>query len=236
MARLAGKVSALVPDCRIQGVTLAMPGALEQALAACRVPPVIYPFFMSDGWFTADALPKRLNGSAGRILDPLGLDPGLAGVAAENIRHRAAARHWSPDRVTLILAAHGSGRSRNPARAARMFADALSGTLELKAIRIGFVEEDPSIAQAAQGAGPQSICLPFFAATGGHVLDDIPQDLAKAGFAGETLDPVGVAPQIPALVAQAIARSRLCDAAPGPRPPDHARPDPARDRVVRQIL
>ena len=79
--------------------------------------------------------------------------------------------------------------------------------LHLKEIRIGFVEEAPSISQAARNAGPHSICLPFFAATGGHVQDDIPQGLAKAGFAGETFDPIGVAPQIPALVAQAILRS-----------------------------
>ncbi len=106
--------------------------------------------------------------------------------------------------MSLILAAHGSGRSRNPARVTRAFADRLSRTLRLKDIRIGFVEEPPSISEAALDAGEMSICLPFFAAAGGHVQDDIPDELDKAGFVGETLGAIGLSPQIPALIAKAL--------------------------------
>lgn len=205
IAALARRVAALLSGTHVRGVTLAAPGSLDRALAACGAPPVIYPLFMSDGWFTAQALPGRLNGSAGPVLRPLGLDPALAGLAADIVAGAAAARGWSSEAVTLVLAAHGSGRSPNAARATRLFADRLSGRLPLRSIRIGYVEEPPPIAEAAQGAGEASICLPFFAAGGGHVQDDVPEELAKAGFAGVVLDAIGLAPDVPALIAAAIS-------------------------------
>jgi sirohydrochlorin ferrochelatase len=207
MEQFADQVSDFLPGRPVKGLTLALPGALEQALAECTSPPMIYPLFMSDGWFTAHALPKRLNGVEARILDPLGLDPGLPALACDYIQRTAASRKWSSDQVTLILAAHGSGRSRNPARATNSFASALRSSIALMGIRIGFVEEDPLIEDVARDAGSQSICLPFFAAIGGHVRHDIPRALTKAGFVGEILEPIGVAPQIPALVANAIVQA-----------------------------
>ncbi len=211
IAQLAARVADYLPGRRVRGVTLAARGALEKALADCAAPPVIYPLFMSDGWFTESALPRRLNGSAGRVLAPLGLDPALARLAAETIAARCAARGWTPAEVTLVIAGHGSGRSRNAARAARAFAAQVANRVALRDIRIGFVEEAPSIAEAAQDAGAKAICLPFFAATGGHVLDDVPQELARAGFTGEVLEAIGVSAKIPALVAEALARAELTE-------------------------
>ncbi len=48
--------------------------------------------------------------------------------------------------------------------------------------------------------------LPFFAAEGGHVSDDIPAALAKAAFRGRILPPLGLDARVPGIIAAAIAR------------------------------
>ena len=45
---LAARVAGHLPDARVQGATLAMPGALAAADDAT----LIYPLFMATGWFT----------------------------------------------------------------------------------------------------------------------------------------------------------------------------------------
>ena len=58
------------------------------------------------------------------------------------------------------------------------------------------------------GFGPGAVCLPFFAAQGGHVTQDIPAALAEAGFQGRVLPPLGLDPRVPALIAAAISAGR----------------------------
>jgi sirohydrochlorin ferrochelatase len=204
IAALAARVAEFLPGWGVRGATLAMPGALEAALAEAGAPPVVYPLFMSDGWFTSKELRRRLAGAEAKVVQPLGLDPALAMLAASEVAARAEARGWPLAEVTLVIAAHGSGRSENAARATRSFADRLRERLPLAALRVGFVEQSPTIEEAAARAGPRAICLPFFAARGGHVLEDVPQALSRAGFAGDLAEPIGAHPRIPEMIAESI--------------------------------
>ncbi len=210
-AALAARVAALLPGWRLQGATLAMPGALDDALAATAAPPLIYPLFMADGWFVASELPRRLGERSLSICAPLGLDPALPSLAAAEISARAVARGWPLSEVTMVIAAHGSGRSGNAARATRDFAEAMRSLLPLAGLRVGFVEQAPSIAAAAVGLGSRAICLPFFAARRGHVIDDVPAALAEARFSGELAEPVGTLPGVPGMIAASFraAAARL---------------------------
>jgi len=192
-----------------------MPGSLDTALAKAAHPPLVYPLFMSDGWFTASELSRRIAGRAAAILPPLGLDPALPGLAAGEVARSCAERGWRAEATVLIVAAHGSGRSLNAARAARRFADGIGSALRLGGIRVGFVEEPPGIAEAARDAGPRAICLPFFAAGGGHVAGDVPAALDDAGFRGLRAPPIGSHPAIPALIAQRLGQRAGTDT-PGP--------------------
>jgi sirohydrochlorin ferrochelatase len=74
-------------------------------------------------------------------------------------------------------------------------------------VTAAFIDQNPTLA-AATGFGANAICLPFFAAAGGHVLDDIPRDLAAAGFAGRILPPLGLHPNVPQAIADAISAAR----------------------------
>lgn len=206
LARFAGRVAEALPGWHVGSATLAKPGALDTALGAAGPAPNVYPLFMTEGWFTGDALRKRMDGAPGaRILPPLGVSSGLPALAADLLRAEIASAGWQSREVRLFIAGHGSGRSANSARDTRAFAAALAALLPLAALRVGFVEQRPYLAEAARDLGAQSLCLPFFAAAGGHVVDDIPEALDAAGFEGLRLAPIGTAAAVPDLVAREIA-------------------------------
>ena len=207
MQRLAGAVGAYLPGWQLRGATLAAPGALEQALDGLDAP-LIYPFFMAEGWFTKTVLPQRL-AQAGRPnlrqLQAFGSDPGLAALVAAQVQAACKAQGWQLQDSALLLAAHGSQRARASALGAQGMAAQLAQLLALRGIRCAFVEEAPFLADAAQGMG-QALCLPFFALAASHVLEDIPAAMAKAGFAGPILPPIGAAPSVPSLISAALMR------------------------------
>lgn len=204
--QLAAKVAVACPDWTIRAATLASPDALSHAVSGTEAP-VIFPLFMADGWFIRSALPDRLaraGATGAHILTPFGLLPAVRTLAAKAAEGAALAQGWHPQDCTLILAAHGSGRSPHPAEAANQTASAIAASVPFAAIRTGFIEETPYLADMASGSGARAICLPLFIARWGHVIDDIPAALARAGFSGVLLDPVGTMAEVPALIARAI--------------------------------
>jgi len=207
LAAFSTGVARALPGWHVGSATLASPGALDAALAAAGPAPLIYPLFMTRGWFTGEALLKRLRDRHAQVLAPFGQDPGLAAMAATLVREVIAARGWQAGETRLFVAAHGSGRSPAPARDTGAFCDALAGQIGLAEIRAGFVEEPPYLADQAFDLGATSICLPYFAAKGGHVTDDVPEALELARFEGVLLDPIGCAPGAPGLAAAALRRA-----------------------------
>ncbi|RKF17081.1 cobalamin biosynthesis protein CbiX [Roseovarius spongiae] len=195
-----------LPGWFVQTATLAKRGSLESALSRAGAAPVIYPMFMTDGWFVRSALRDRLRDvKAPVVLPPLGVDPGLPDVALQALAAELDRQGWSAGETTLLVTAHGSGRSRNSARDTQRFVERLGERAPFAELRIGYVEEPPHLGEAAALCPRQSICLPFFAADGGHVQEDIPQALQATGFAGPCMAPVGLLPGIGRLMARAIA-------------------------------
>ena len=206
IAALADRVAANLPGWRVAGVTLAAPGALEAALARLDRP-LLFPFFMADGWFLRRALPDRLQAAGLPDLPrtaPFGLLPAAEDLAAGILARALSARGWAAADTCLICAAHGSGRSRAPAEAARATMTALSARLGFREGRTGFVEEVPFLAEALAGSGAQALCLPLFVARWGHVLTDLPQAAEEAGFRGAVLPPLGTDAAVPALIARTL--------------------------------
>ncbi|MFT4012496.1 MAG: cobalamin biosynthesis protein CbiX [Paracoccus sp. (in: a-proteobacteria)] len=198
---LATQVAARLPQARIRGATLAMPGALDIADDGT----LIYPMFMAAGWFTRTELPRRLaqaGAPQARILPPFGSDPGLPALCLALLAQAAQAQGWSLNETHLLIAAHGSGRSHAPAEATRAMARTLAP--HLAAITCGFIEEPPFLRDAARALPARALCLPLFATGAEHVTDDLPQALAQAGFQGISLPPVGLAAEVPAMIATSI--------------------------------
>ena len=198
---LAAAIAPHLPQAQVRGATLAMPGALNVASPQT----LIYPMFMATGWFTRSELPRRLTlaGATGaRVLPPFGSSPGLPALCLRLISEAATAQGWNLGETHLLIAAHGSGRSRAPAKAAQAMAATLAP--HVGAATCGFIEEAPHIADAARDLPARSICLPLFATRADHVTEDLPNALTGAGFQGVTLPPIGMADAIPALIAESI--------------------------------
>jgi sirohydrochlorin ferrochelatase len=117
---LAVRVAMRLPGWRIAGTTLAAEGALEQALARLDRP-LVYPFFMAEGWFTRTTLPRRLTAAGATDLQQLpafGTDPALPALMARVALDAARAARLDPAQTTLLLAAHGSPSLRRLGHAA----------------------------------------------------------------------------------------------------------------------
>lgn len=206
LGRLTQKIRAQLPGWSIRYGTLAMPGRVR--VQARQSPPgtLVYPLFMADGWFVRTRLRRELDGLPMRFCAPLGLDPDLPACAAKILQDTAQSNGWTMADTQITLPAHGSARSNLAAEATYAFVDKLQPLLPDTQIKTGFVEQDPSIAEAAARMSSQSISLPFFAAAGGHALEDVPEALDQAGFQGVRLPPLGLAPGVPALIAAALQR------------------------------
>jgi len=219
LAALAARVAGNLPGWTITAATLAEAGALAAATTAPTGR--AFPLFMAGGWFTRSHLPAKLReaGAADwQVLEPFGCDPALHALAVTVIAEALAARGWRACDTTVLLAAHGSFKSPVPAAIAHHVAARIAAATGVCA-RAAFIDQPPQLAEAT-GHGVQSLCLPFFAAEGGHVTQDIPAALAAAGFAGHLLAPLGLHPGVPALIARAIRAGQPVCA-------DRCRHDPA---------
>lgn len=199
---LAASVARHDPGCAVTGATLAMPGAL--AAAAGDGAGLVYPMFMAAGWFTGTELPRRLAGAGlpdARIMRPFGTDPALLPLIIRKAHEAVSARGWPPEDSTLLLSAHGSRRSQASFTITSRIAQDLAP--HFARVVTGFVEQPPFIADAARDL-IRAVSLPLFALRAEHVLDDLPAALDQAGFTGPRLDPIGTAPEVPALIARAI--------------------------------
>ncbi|MFD3191492.1 CbiX/SirB N-terminal domain-containing protein [Sedimentitalea sp. HM32M-2] len=204
LADLTEQVAALMPGWTLDSATLAAPGALAAAVERAGPKPLIYPLFMTDGWFTRTTLPDRLGDTGGPILAPLGTDPALPDLARDWLAVELRQRGWTMAETCLIVASHGSGKSRNSARDTERFVAALAERTGFAEIRTGYIEEPPFLGDVVFDTGDLAICLPFFAAGGGHVVEDIPEALDLAEFPGLRLPPIGTHAGVPALIAAAL--------------------------------
>ena len=201
---LAERVQALLPGWSVRAATLAEDGAMARAVAGLPGG-VVFPMFMAGGWFTKVQIPKRLAeaGAEGwTVLEPFGCDPSVHDLCVTLVREAGATQ--------VTLAAHGSFKSSVPSDIARHVAGRIAVETGAE-VAAGFIDQEPQLSSLTGRAG---VCLPFFAAEGGHVSDDIPAALAEAGFAGRILPPVGLDARVPGIIAAAIARGRpVCSGA-----------------------
>ncbi|MHA1529289.1 MAG: hypothetical protein ACTSVG_09720, partial [Alphaproteobacteria bacterium] len=111
---LAAVAEALLPvGWAVRGATLAAPGAIAAAFSDLRSSGrlLVYPHFMTDGWFSTSELPRRLRatGAGGvDILPAFGLDPAVLRLCLRRAGEAVLAARYAPGEAALLLAAHGS--------------------------------------------------------------------------------------------------------------------------------
>ncbi|MFN6924717.1 MAG: sirohydrochlorin chelatase [Tabrizicola sp.] len=197
---LARRVAGLLPGWQISAATLAEPGALSRAVEGSAAG-LVFPLFMAGGWFTRVNIPGKLAEAGAKVgpggwtvLEPFGCDPAVHDLCVRLVQEAGGEE--------VILAAHGSFKSSAPSDIACHVADRIAQETGAR-VRAGFIDQAPQLSTLA---GFGDICLPFFAAEGGHVADDIPAALDAAGFRGRILPPVGVDPRVPGIIAAALMR------------------------------
>lgn len=161
--RLAERVAART-GLNVRGATLAKEGSIESAVSGLSHP-LVFPHFMTDGWFVNTNLHNRLKSTGledWTTLTPLGLMEALPEFVTRRLKAEMKSVALLLGGTNLIIAAHGSPSDQRPAEVTRDFASKLEATKLFSAIQVGFIDEEPSIEEAASATGP-AIVLPFFA-------------------------------------------------------------------------
>ncbi len=186
------------------GLLNGTPSAAE-ALAALT-PRVVHvvPFFMEQGWFVREAIPRALGQGCGHELryhDPVGVHPGMADLAAARVQRVCGT---GAGRFAVLLVGHGSARTPGRPMALHRHVAALSAAGHVAQARAAFLAEPPLVADALRDwrALPVAV-LGCFAGEGGHVREDLPALLATEraarGNAGAPLLDLGVLADDPAM-------------------------------------
>jgi sirohydrochlorin cobaltochelatase len=179
---------------------------------------VVYPLFLSDGYFTRVALPRLIEQAKQRdttraisILPPLGLDPALADVIAEEA---IAAVHSCGNlsaETSIVLLAHGSKSDKASRMAAELLADCVWQRRCFYDTRIALLEEAPSLADAIEGMSGPIIVVGLFAGEGMHGADDAKRLVAELKRGDVMLmGPVGTFAGIETVIASAVTRHIIC--------------------------
>lgn len=206
MDLLAEQVAALLPGWTIRGATLASRASMVRAFEGLAYP-VVYPFFMADGFLTTELLPRRVAAmtATARHAPAFGSDPAIPALASEAALAGTLMAGLEPQKTALLLAAHGSQIVPASRLATLSLAHGLAAQSAFRCVRWGFLEEEPYLAEAAHDLG-SAVCLPLFTLRAGHVSQDLPMALGKAGFRGTVLDHLGMHPAVPRIIAAALER------------------------------
>ena len=217
VARLAAALQrrAIAEEVGI-GFVKGAPSIAETARALRADEIVVYPLFLSDGYFTRMRLPEMLNAASRvdrrrtiRMLPPLGLDPALVLILIDRLMETAQARGLAAARTSVILLAHGSSKDPASRIAAERITAELGRRTSFRAVRTALLEEPPSLREAASELSGPVIIFGLFAGEGMHGGGDAPQlveDLGRSDtvFAGTISQLDGIADVVAAAVARAI--------------------------------
>jgi len=183
---------------------------------------VVYPLFLSDGYFTRVALPRLVEearrqdaGRAIRILPPLGLEPALADVIADEAAAAACSRANLPTEISIVLLAHGSQKDQASRLAAERMADHMRQRQSFCDTRIALLEESPSLAEAIEGMNGPIVVVGLFAGEGMHGADDAKRLVSELNRDDIILmGPVGTFAGIETAIVSAVTRYRFAGIQP----------------------
>ncbi len=209
----ASRLRALMPGSDVRYCVLNGEPGVEAALSGLTpdCPLRVFPFFMSEGYFTQTAIPKAFSG-AGQVTihRPLGAVGGVADLVAAIAREGALRLGHAPADVTVVLAAHGSASNTHAHTAIDRLRSALAAREEFASVSTGYLEEEPFIEAVLQETACPTVAVGMFAGEGLHSAEDLPRLLGNASGADCIYTgPVAARSEVAALIA-----NELCAASP----------------------
>jgi sirohydrochlorin cobaltochelatase len=155
----------------------------------------IAPFFISDGFFAGEVLPRELGfcrerqtpfsriqqrgGHTYYYCEPVGTHPGITEVllarARDIVEKFPFPRAPQPAETALFIAGHGTGSNENSRKAVELQVDLIRARNLFAQVQGVFMEEDPRIGDCHLLAQTKNIVVvPFFVSDGMHSFEDIP--------------------------------------------------------------
>lgn len=190
---------------------------VAQALAVHRDRRVLlYPLFLSDGYFSQVRLPELLEAAPkGRgsveTMPPLGLDPALTDLVRGIARRGAEQSGFAPRNSALMLLAHGSTKDAASRNATLALRDRIAGQGVFGKVLAAFLDEPPTLSEALSGHAGAAVVVGLFVGDGLHGGGDAPRLVAEMRspqvvFAGNIGGDRGLAPLIATSVRERLAR------------------------------
>ncbi len=159
----------------------------HEAVGPVSVEPIaVVPFFMSDGYFVREVLPRELarGGRAASVSAPVGTDARL-GAVIEALALEAIGGEAAAGDVALALVGHGTSRSGSSRRAALEHAARLGERGVFAQVVAVFTDDAPRVEEALSLCeGREVVAVPFMSAEGYHTRETIPASLGWAGSGG----------------------------------------------------
>ena len=182
----------------------------------------VVPAFISEGYFTQQVIPRELglsgpvthrDGRTIRYAGPLGTFEGMPDVILERVDDLLEGKETRPGRTALVLLGHGTDLNKNSSGVIYLNADRIRERGVYDVVEVGFLDQDPPIAEVVEGVEAENVVLiPVFIAEGWHTKETIPEDLGLTGEVTEKADrtvfygaPVGTHPSVADLI---ISRAR----------------------------
>jgi sirohydrochlorin cobaltochelatase len=163
---------------------------VKQVLAAVTAPRLfIVPFFISEGYFSREVIPRELGFSVESMRDtaasiwfycrPVGTHDRVTDVilvrAREVVEQFPFPRAPKPGDTTLFIAGHGTERNGNSRKSIERQVDLIRARQLYAAVHAVFMDEEPRIPVVfAMARTRHLVVVPFFAGDGPHVVRDIP--------------------------------------------------------------
>lgn len=141
---------------------------------------IIYPLFMSDGYFVKQAIPQSINKShQAKVLPPIGLNRQLPRLVAKVALQIAKATGWVPDDCHLLLVAHGSKHDRASRNATGIVAKSIEEMDEFGSVSMSFLEESPFLEEQLASISGPLLVAGLFIGQGMHGSEDLPHAINK---------------------------------------------------------
>jgi sirohydrochlorin cobaltochelatase len=181
---------------------------LEEAAAKGVSQILVYPFFMSAGYFVKKVLAGRISQAGLAIpvmtMAPLGLDPGLPGLMLRRSLNTAESAGFDPKASRLLIVGHGSKFGRASANATKALANTIRARNAFAKVAVAFLEETPFLRDELRAEPTPTVVAGFFSGEGMHGHDDVPAAMDEAGIRSAYTRPIGSDEAIPGLIETAV--------------------------------
>ena len=212
--------------------TPALGDALRQAEQSGAEWILVYPLFMSDGYFAGKILPEKIAAAKVKtlisILQPLGLDARVPHLLLESALDTARTAGLEPGETRLLVVGHGSKYGPANADCTKHAVSMLARHSPFAHIDTAFLEQATFLADALRHDSSASVVAGFFSSDGLHGGSDVPAAIEKSGAEAVYTGAIGLHSRIPEFIASSVYRAlELPEPDPAPGPAAYAGADNA---------